>query len=188
MPTASSNPPKPFPTLAAATADCTRVFATTARTRAREIPGLDIADAVPEILASPETTALVFGPERSGLDNASLACADRLIHLPTNPEFSSLNLAQAVLVVAWEVRRSGETTPLLSSPASQIEPAPKAELDAFLTRLESSLEAGRFFPAPDRRADTVQNLAAFFGRATPTAAELKMLHGVITSLSSSPNS
>ena len=92
-----------FDSVAEAVADCSRVFATTARNRARQLPALEVSEAVGEIRGmGDEPCAILFGPEASGLDNESLSYADRLLDLPVNPEFSSLNLSQAVLLFAWE--------------------------------------------------------------------------------------
>ena len=166
-----------FSSVAEAVADCSRVFATTARNRARTLPALEVAGAVEEMRAVDGLCAILFGPEASGLDNDALSYADRLLDLPVNPEFSSLNLAQAVLLVAWEWRRGGGAV------ARQLEaPAPKRELGAFLDRLETELERGRFFPSEEMRPETVRNLRALFGRAAPTGRELRMLHGVVTAL------
>lgn len=170
-----------FESVEAAVADCTRVLATTARKRGVPLPVLDPAAAVAEMRAGADgdgLSAVLFGPEASGLDNAALRLADRLLHFPTNPEFGSLNLAQAVLLFGWEWRRGEVST----EPAPAGDAAPKSDLDAFLRRLESELDTGGFFNSPDRRADTVSQLAAIFSRANLSDAELRMLHGVVTAL------
>jgi tRNA/rRNA methyltransferase len=166
-----------FETVRDAVADCSRVFATTARQRSRQIPALDVTDCVGEIRGAADQCAILFGPEASGLDNESLSYADRLLDFPVNPEFNSLNLAQAVLLFGWEwwkgravVERSGEAA------------AKKEDLGRFLDRLEGELEKGRFFLSEEMRPETVRNLRTFFGRASPTDRELRMLHGVITAL------
>lgn len=166
-----------FSSVAEAVADCSRVFATTARNRARTLPAVEVAAAVGEMRAAPGPCAVLFGPEASGLDNESLSYADRLLDLPVNPEFSSLNLAQAVLLVAWEWWRGGGAV------ERELEaPATKRELGAFLDRLEGELERGRFFPSDEMRPETLRNLRVLFGRAAPTERELRMLHGVVTAL------
>ncbi len=164
-----------FATVAEAVADCARVFATTARNRARQLPAVEVADAVPEMDGR---CAILFGPEASGLDNDSLSFADRLLDLPVNPEFSSLNLAQAVLLVGWEwwSGKAGAVERVAEEAAS------KRELGKFLDRLEGELEKGRFFPSEEMRPETLRNLRALFGRAAPTERELRMLHGVVTAL------
>jgi tRNA/rRNA methyltransferase len=172
-----------FESVAEAVADCNRVYATTARHRARQLPTLEVAKAAREIRAEDGECAILFGPEASGLDNESLSHADRLLYFPVNPDFSSLNLAQAVLLFGWEWwRGTGLETPKREG---EIEgAASKEELGAFLERLEGALEVGRFFPSPDMRPETVRNLRALFHRAAPSEGELRMLHGVVTALSS----
>lgn len=166
-----------FASVAEAVADCSRVFATTARNRARQLPAVEVGAAVTEIATEEGQCAILFGPEASGLDNESLSQADRLLDLPVNPEFSSLNLAQTVLLVGWEWWRGRGVV------AREREaPAPKGDLAEFLGRLEDELEKGRFFPSETMRPETVRNLRALFGRATPTDRELRMLHGVVTAL------
>ncbi|MDF1811631.1 MAG: RNA methyltransferase [Verrucomicrobiales bacterium] len=166
-----------FDTVRDAVADCTRVFATTARNRSRQIPALEVEKAVGEINASPGRCAILFGPEASGLDNESLSFADTLLDLPVNPEFSSLNLGQAVLLFGWEWWRGKTEVERTVEP-----PATKEGLNSFMDRLESQLEAGQFFPSPDLRPETVRNLRTLFGRIAPTERELRMLHGVVTAL------
>ena len=163
-----------FASVADAVADCTRVFATTARNRARQLPAVEVSEAVPEMGGR---CAILFGPEASGLDNDSLSHAERLLDLPVNPEFSSLNLAQAVLLVGWEWWRGKASVERVAEEA-----ASKEELGTFLERLEVELEKGRFFPSEEMRPETVRNLRALFGRAAPTQRELRMLHGVVTAL------
>lgn len=165
-----------FATVGEAVADCSRVFATTARNRARQLPAVEVPDAVPGMGRG---TAILFGPEASGLDNDSLSHADRLLDLPVNPAFSSLNLAQAVLLVGWEWWRGRGSVDRVAEEA-----ATKEDLDRFLHRLEGELEKGRFFPSEEMRPETLRNLRALFGRAAPTPRELRMLHGVVTALRS----
>jgi tRNA/rRNA methyltransferase len=162
--------------------DCQRVFAATARQRSLRIPGLDLRDGVREIVDAtpPPKTAILFGPEASGLDNETLSHADRLIHFPTNPDFPSLNLAQAVLLFGWEWRQSMlmESAPITSANL----PAPRKETNAFLTRLEQALDDSQFFLSPDRRPNMIRSLRAFVTRSNASHEELRMLHGVLTAL------
>lgn len=177
-----------FETLEAAIADCHHLYAATARPRAGQIPFMPVSDAIGKIHATSKEgnssqTAILFGPEASGLDNDALSRADGLFYFPMNPDFNSLNLAQAVLLFGWEWLRAGVQPPVPSSqktlPAT---PAAKYELVAFLDRLESELESSGFFLTPDLRPDTSRKLRTFFARATPSDQELRMLHGVITAL------
>lgn len=169
-----------------AVADCHRVYATTARNRRLNIPGLDLGDAVSEMgrpaTANAEESSrngILFGPEASGLDNETLSHADRLIHVPTNPDFSSLNLAQAVLLFGWEWWRSNDSSAPVGVPFPAAE---KSETAAFLGRLEQELEAAGFFLTPEMRPDTVRNLRALFTRSNLSSDEIRMLHGVLTAL------
>ncbi|MFK5924044.1 MAG: TrmH family RNA methyltransferase [Verrucomicrobiota bacterium] len=176
-----------FETLDEAISDCHRLYATTARPRSQSIPCLPVMQAVEEIFATTSSTdstpaqqsAILFGPEASGLDNNALSRADALIHFPTNPEFSSLNLAQAVLLFAWEWRR-GETSSHSLPPASS--PATKKELSNFLDRLENELDQSGFFLTPELRPETLRKLRTIFTRSQPNEQELNMLHGIITAL------
>ncbi len=178
-----------FETLEEAIADCHYLYATTARPRSQSIPSLPVSQAIEKIQLSSQAapplpiqqSAILFGPEASGLDNNTLSRADALIHFPMNPEFNSLNLAQAVLLFAWEWLRA-QAQPLPSS-----EPAPdpvssKKYLIAFLDRLENELENTGFFLTPELRPETVRKLRTVFTRCSPSEQELHMLHGIITAL------
>lgn len=178
-----------FNTLEEAISDCHQLYAATARPRSRQIPALPVFDAIGRILALSETdneqqSAILFGPEASGLDNESLSRADALIHFPMNPKFNSLNLAQAVLLFGWEWMRLQSKTSNTQSDNRPLpdNPASKNDLIAFLDRLEVELDTGGFFLTPELRPDAIRNLRAIFNRATPSEQELRMLHGVITAL------
>ena len=173
-----------FATIDDALSDCQRVFAATARQRSLRVPGLDLREAVGEIAnlpAEPPTrTAILFGPEASGLDNETLARADRLVHFPTNPDFPSLNLAQAVLLFGWEWRQCRPTE--LAAVGNAPVLATHDETNAFLTRLEQALEQSEFFLTKELRPYTMRSLRAFFTRSNLSDEELRMLHGVLTAL------
>jgi len=162
--------------------DCQRVLAATARQRNLRIPGLDLREAVREIVdaSPPPKTAILFGPEASGLDNETLSRADRLVHFATNPDFPSLNLAQAVLLFGWEWRQSSsvESTTITNSDL----PATREETQTFLTRLEQALDESQFFVAEGQRPDTIRKLRAVLTRSNSSDEDLRMLHGVLTAL------
>lgn len=137
-------------------------------------------------------TAMLFGPEASGLDNDEVALADVLVTVPLNPVYPSLNLAQAVLLMAWEWRMAmylstqsamieveGEPSKMLM-PDGQI--ASVQEREFFFQRLEGALDEGGFFIAPDMANAVKRNLRTFFTRAKPSAQEISTLHGVIQAL------
>ena len=162
--------------------DSERVFAATPRQRSLRIPGLDLREAVSEIVdaSPPPKTAILFGPEASGLDNETLSRADRLVHFATNPDFPSLNLAQAVLLFGWEWRQSSsvESTTITNSDL----PATREETQTFLTRLEQALDESQFFVAEGQRPDTIRKLRAVLTRSNSSDEDLRMLHGVLTAL------
>lgn len=171
-----------FDSVAEAVADCGRVYASTARKRGQELPVVEAGEVVGEICEEAAECAILFGPEASGLDKEALSHADRLLCFPVNPEFASLNLAQAVLLFGWEWWRGsgGAKAPERLRQAA----APKEQLGAFLARLEGVLEEGRFFSSPMAKPGTVLSVRAMFQRMAPSERELKMLHGVVTALCS----
>lgn len=170
-----------FPTLDEAIADCQRVFATTARERSQTLPVLTAEAAAAEIKAGSAgnvTVAVLFGPEASGLDGDSIARADTLVRFPTNPAFSSLNLAQAVLLLGWEWRRVAVAVSEIPAQG----PATREELDGFLTRLNEILDERGFFLTEEMKPHSIQSLRTLFTRAGATPQEVKFLHGVLTAL------
>ena len=171
--------------LAAAIADCSFVLATTARAHDQAKPVVGAAEAAAEMaehVAAGETVAIVFGRERNGLQNDEVALADRIITLPVNPAFASLNLAQAVVIVAYEWFKlaSGGTLPFAMPQKSA--PAPKQQLLAFFASLERELEKVEFFRPPDKRETMQINLRNIFARMAPTQQDIQTLHGVIMAI------
>ncbi|MEZ7956503.1 MAG: RNA methyltransferase [Rubritalea sp.] len=179
---------KVYSTVADAVADCHQVYAATARIRHLNTPAVTAAEAAAEMHSATAASegenrpAILFGPEASGLDNDAMSYADRLLHYPMNPEFTSLNLAQAVLLFSWEwwSTRAGATT----SYEQGWEAAPKAELDHYLQRLEDELEKAGFFTNPAKRPNTIRKIRALFSRSNPSSQEVKSLQGIITALNS----
>ena len=169
-----------FDSVTEAVADCQRVYATTIRKRELSLPTLEVSAAAQEVREQNSQCAILFGPEASGLDNASLGCADRLLVIPTNPEFSSLNLAQAVLLTGWEWWRRTDQPTISEEKSNQL--ATKQEIGVFMDRLEAALEDGQFFNSPDLRPTTIKNLQALINRTVPSASELRMLHSVVKAL------
>ncbi|MEM9015469.1 MAG: RNA methyltransferase [Verrucomicrobiota bacterium] len=176
-----------FLTLDEAIADCERVFATTARDRAIATPVLSASEAAlsaRENSERGERVAILFGPEASGLDREAIARADTLVRFPTNPEFPSLNLAQAVLLFGWEWNRGvvessgGEEIP----PEHRDHPVLRKSLEGFLGRLEVALERKGFFLTDSLKPHTLRQLRSLFSRSVPSESELQLLHGVLTAL------
>jgi tRNA/rRNA methyltransferase len=174
-----------YDTLEAAIADCSFVLACTARAhdQAKAVVGADeAATLIAQRVAADETVAILFGRERNGLESHEVALADRIVTLPVNPAFASLNLAQAVVIVAYEWFKfaSGEKLPFVMPQKSA--PAPKEQLLAFFGALERELERVEFFRPPDKR-DTMQiNLRNIITRIAPTQQDIQTLHGVIMAI------
>jgi tRNA/rRNA methyltransferase len=169
-----------------AVGDLRRLYASTARPRDLVKPVLDARQAAREMRAmfpTGEGCGIVFGPERTGLDSDQVAIADVLLTVPLNPAYASLNLAQAVLVVGYEWFQSGvdSTAPAEAAPSGD-RPPTRAELLALLRHLASELDAAHFLWPPHTRAGKLRHLRNFVTRASPTAQEVKTLHGVVTAL------
>ncbi|MCC7345977.1 MAG: TrmJ/YjtD family RNA methyltransferase [Variibacter sp.] len=174
-----------FQTLEAAIADCTRVFAATARAHDQAKPVVSAegaARAAAPHVAAGEKVALLFGRERWGLENDEVGLADTIVTLPVNPAFASLNLAQAVVIIAYEWFKlaSGGVLPFAMPQKSA--PATKEQLQAFFQSLESELERVEFFRPPEKRPTMTVNLRNIFHRMQPTRQDIQTLHGVITAI------
>ena len=176
---------KVYDELADAVSGLNRVYATTARARDMVKPVLTpraVASELRAAEAAGDATGFLFGPERSGLDNHDLTFADALVTVPLNPAFSSLNLAQAVLLLGYEWRMAGDATPYRALPTGDSRPATKEELMNFLSRLEQALDDMGFFHPAEKRYIMVRNLRNVFQRAEATEQELRTLHGVVSAL------
>jgi len=176
-----------FPTLAEAQADLTFVYATTARERGQAKP-VDGPEAAAQALVAAGAVAgaragVVFGPERTGLENDEVASADRILTFPVDPEFSSLNLAQAVLLVGYEWSRA-VSVPLPFAMPERWPGARKDELAAFFTHLEGALERSGYFHPTDKRGRMARNLRNIFARLDLSTQDVRTLHGVIEALES----
>jgi tRNA (cytidine32/uridine32-2'-O)-methyltransferase len=167
--------------LAAAVADCTRVYGLSARRRGVNLPELDPRTAIAEIvplLQRKAEVALLFGNERAGLDNEELSVCHAMVRIPSADDFPSLNLAQAVQVMAWELRMA-TMAPLPLPPAvHDAPPASAGDMERFFEHLFATLEAIDFLKG--RSGDTMrQRLRRLFHRALPDSRELKILHGIL---------
>jgi tRNA/rRNA methyltransferase len=174
-----------YETLNEAIGDCTFVIATTARNhdQAKEVVSAEAAAGLiaPKVAAG-ETVALVFGRERNGLENHEVGLADRILTLPVNPAFASLNLAQAVIIVAYEwFKRAGGGELPFSMP-DKSPPAPKQQLDAFFADLERELDAIEFYRPHEKRGTMSVNLRNIFNRMTPSEQDIRTLHGIFMGL------
>jgi tRNA/rRNA methyltransferase len=167
----------------AAIADLVHVYAATARDRGfvrRVVTPQQAAAEMRAHLAAGEACGVLFGPERTGLLNDDVALADTVLTIPLNPGFSSLNLAQAVLIVGYEWFASATPAPpdVLRRGGSRA--ATKDELLNFFAHLEEELVRNGFLRHPESRPGMVRNLRSLFQRAHCTEQELRTLHGVVT--------
>lgn len=198
-----------FDDLSSALADCHISYGTTARLRDMAKPVLTARQAAEDadehlrgnaVANQARRVAFVFGPERTGLINDDLALCSHFITIPLNPEFSSLNLAQAVLLVAYEyaqidksgkvdksdkVGKAGITTArgadhMVDQHASPL--ASHRDIQQFFDRLIHEIDQGNFFRNPDIRPHLERNLLNFFTRATPTDQELRTWQGILSAL------
>jgi tRNA/rRNA methyltransferase len=169
-----------FETVADALADCAHVYATTVRKRGLVKPVVTPEEAAREIHAEQGRTAILFGPERSGLETDDVAIARKILTVPINPDFGSLNLAQAVILVAYEWSKH---VALASPPQVDLDPpADQQDLDGLIDHLDSMLEpAGYFFP-PDRVPATKRTLRSVLTKPGWNANEIRTLRGVLSTL------
>lgn len=169
-----------FDSVAEAVADCSDVYATTVRKRGVTKPVLTPDAASRAIHAAPGRSAIVFGPERSGLESDDVAAARFIVTVPINPEFGSLNLAQAVILIAYEWSK-GES---LSSPplVDMDPPAPQEELDGMIEQLESMLVPAGYYHPPERAGTTRRTLRTLLTKPAWNSNEVRTLRGVLRSL------
>jgi len=176
---------KLFDSTAEAIADLPRVYAATTRNRDMvrlvETPRQAAAE-MRAAAARGEPVAVLFGPERTGLHNDDVALAERVVEIPMNPAFASINLAGAVLIVGYEWFQAASPRPSRRLESGHVPPADKAELIGFLERLEGLLDDTGFLFPPEKRPNMVRNLRAIFQRAELTGNEVRTLHGVVSAL------
>lgn len=169
-----------FGTLAEATADISNVYATTVRKRGVTKPVITPAAAAAEIFQNEGRSAILFGAERSGLDSDEVTVARAIITVPINPEFGSLNLAQAVILCAYEWSK---TQVLASPPKTELDPpASQFELDGLITQLDTMLEPLGYFTPIDRAPVTRRTLRNLLTKPAWNSLEVRTLRGVLTTL------
>ena len=169
-----------FPTLAEATADIAHVYATTVRKRGVTKPVITPEAAAKEVLGNTGRSAILFGAERSGLESDEVNVARAIITVPINPEFGSLNLAQAVILCAYEWSK---TQSLASPPKTDLEPpASQFELDGLIAQLDAMLEPLNYFTPIDRAPVIRRTLRNLFTKPAWNAYEVRTLRGVLTTL------
>lgn len=183
-----------FESLADAVADCAHVYATTVRKRGVTKPVLTPEEAARDIIIAPGRSAFVFGPERSGLETDDVALARAIITVPINPEFASLNLAQAVILCAYEwskhARSSVEGTADLVQPTVEdiLPPAPQEDFEGFFDQLCAMLEPRGYFEPESRAVTTRRTLRSVLTKAGWNHLEVRTLRGVLSVLRRRPGS
>lgn len=169
--------------LADALSDCTYVFATTARQRDLTKPVLSPEQAMrvaAEKIAAGERVAVLFGPERAGLENDDVARANAIISVPVNPRYASLNLAQCVLLTAYEwMRQTGEVIHARDEPGRKGDWATGLEVEKLAAHYEERLEQAGFFYPPEKAGGMKINLRNLWSRTRMTRADVQMLHGIM---------
>src|SRR6476661_1390447 len=174
-----------FDELATAIADCTVVLATTARAHDQAKPVLgpdEAASFLAPHVAAGEKVAVLFGRERYGLENHEVALADCIVTFPVNPAFASLNLAQAVALIAYEWFKLASGGVLPFTMPRKSEPAGKEQVQAFFANLERQLDAVEYFRPLDKRATMLVNLRNIFARMQPSKQDIQTLHGIVVAL------
>ncbi len=168
--------------LTAAVGDCTWVLATTARGRGLTKPVLGPEAAMAEAarrIVDGQKVAVLFGPERAGLENADVARANAILSMPVNPDFASINLAQCVLLTAYEWRRQAGEAVAMGDGAGSSGWASALEIEKLADHYEARLdEAGLFFPE-DKAGSMKLNLRNLWSRMALTRADVQILHGVL---------
>lgn len=173
-----------FQTTAEAVADCSHVYATTVRKRGVTKPVLRPDEVAAEISGQTGRSAILFGPERSGLETEDVALARAIVTVPINPDFGSLNLAQAVILVAYEWSKSRDLA--IPTREEALPPAPQEELNGLIAHLEQLLEPRGYFLPPDRAQATRRTLRTVLTKPGWNHLELRTLRGVLSALGRDP--
>ena len=169
-----------FATLAGAVSDCAHVYATTVRKRGVTKPVLTPEEAGRAIRSEQGRSALVFGPERSGLETDDVALARAIVTVPVNPAFGSLNLAQAVILCAYEWSKLAD---LVQPTAEELLPAaPQAELEGMIAQFDELLESRDYFRPPSRAAATRRTLRNMLTKPGWNHLEVRTMRGVLSAL------
>jgi tRNA/rRNA methyltransferase len=175
-----------FDTVGQAVADCTLLFATTARAHDQAKPVVAPEAAAGEIAANiitgGGTVGILFGRERYGLQNEEVALADRIITFPVNPGFASLNLAQAVLLIGYEWFKLSTQGALPFAMPERSERASQHQMQAFFDNLVRELDKVEFLRPAEKRETMLVNLRNIFARMEPTKQDMHTLHGVVMAI------
>lgn len=175
---------QPYASVAEAVADLNLIYATTVRNRALTRPVVTPVAAATEIRSSGGRSGIMFGPERSGLETEDLAVAHAVLTIPVNPAFASLNLAQAVLVVAYEWFRCDDTTPPTAL-ANYTGPAAHGELERLIAAVDAELTTAGYYAIPGRAEVARLTLRNLLTRPAFSDNEVRTLRGVVRALTRS---
>jgi tRNA/rRNA methyltransferase len=184
---------KVFATTADAVADCAHVHATTVRKRGVTKPVIGPDEAGRLVHTQPGRHAILFGPERSGLETDDVALARNILTVPINPDFASLNLAQAVILIAYEWSRIGRDIAggdaVLVQPTAEdtLPPAPQAELEGLIAHITAMLEPREYFFPEGRAEATRRTLRGVLTKPGWNHLEVRTLRGILTTLERDPN-
>jgi len=171
---------KVFDTAEEAIADCSTVFASTVRRRDLVMPVVGPQEMAGRITSSDGRSAILFGPERSGLETEEVALANAIVTVPINPGFASLNLAQAVILLAYEwSKRSDLAQPTVKDIE---EPAPHGDLEGLIGQLDDELVAKGYFHPPSRTQATRNTIRTIFTKTGWSSREVKAVRGIIRAL------
>ena len=176
---------KVFKTIPEAVADLQKVYATTGRGRDMIKPVFTGQGMAKDVFNNHQQNircGVMFGPERTGLENDDLMYADAIVNIPLNPRHCSLNLAQAVLLIGYELFRLSDVTPEHFVSMPNTEPANKSETEHFFIHLEEELDAAGYFKSAEKKPRMMRNLRNIFMRADLTSQDIRTLHGVIADL------
>ena len=169
-----------FDTVQDAIADCAMVYASTVRRRELTVPALTPEQMGEAIAASPAHSAILFGPERSGLETEDVALANAIVTVPINPGFGSLNLAQAVILLAYEWSKHSA---LAQPTVRDAEPAaPHGELDDLVAQLNVALAAKGYFHPPERAQVTRNTIRTILSKPRWSSREVKAMRGIVRAL------
>jgi tRNA/rRNA methyltransferase len=174
-----------FPTTAEALADCNFVFATTARHRDLTKPIMTPERAMEHaraLTAAGQTVGIMFGPERAGLENDDISRANAIISVPVNPAFASLNLAQCVLLAAYEWRRQTSVQPAEVVGMAKTDFASVIEVEKLVEHYEARLEDEGFFFPETKAAGMKMVLRNMWSRMPLTTSDVQMFHGMLRQL------
>ncbi len=171
-----------FPDVRSAVADCDYIFATTARGREMVKPIMTPQRAMEltrELVAQGKKVAVLFGPERTGLENEDIVHANAIVTVPVNPEFPSLNLGQCALLVAYEWQRQITQVAPEVMGLARTEFAGSLEVERLADHFEERLEVAGFFFPPTKAQGMRENMRNMWSRLNLTRAEVQTFHGIL---------